>query len=83
MSLIVCNEIADYWSKKEYMPEHWVTAYVSRDRFQELHIRVRLHEKRAQGPYAKVSKAPLSFSKFTNELLTALGRRSFHPYSRG
>ena len=33
MTLIVCNEIADYWVTKEYMPDHWISAYMSKDRF--------------------------------------------------
>ncbi len=69
MTLIVCNEIVDYWNRKYFMADYPISAYMSRDRFQELHIRVRFHEKEAQWLYAKVSKAPLSSSKFTNESL--------------
>jgi hypothetical protein len=61
MTLIVCNEIADYWSTKDFMPVHPISSYMSRDRFQELHMRVRLHGEEARGPYAKVSKALLVF----------------------
>lgn len=64
MTLVVCNKIADYWNTKEYMPIHPISSYISRDRFQELYIRVRIHRKEARGAYAKVSKALLSSSKF-------------------
>jgi hypothetical protein len=46
------------------MPIHPISSYISRDRFQELHIRVRIHGKEARGAYAKVSKALLGSSKF-------------------
>ena len=63
MTLIVCNEITDYWNTKDYMPVHPISAYMSRDRFQELHIRLRLHGKEAKGPYAKVSKCSTWFAE--------------------
>ena len=56
MSLYVCNEIADYWNTLDFTPDHLITSYISRNRFQELHIRVRIHGKDVEGPYAKVSK---------------------------
>jgi hypothetical protein len=55
MTLYICNEIADYWNTKDFTPEHPISAYMSRNRFQELHMRVRAHGKEAKGPYAKVS----------------------------
>jgi len=77
MTLVVCNEIADYWKTKDYMPTHPISSYMSRDRFHELHMRVRLHGKDAKGPYAKVSKAPLNiFVKIFRRILmnNCLGR---------
>ena len=59
MTLVVLNEISDYWDKTKIMPTHEITKWISRDRFQELHIRVRLAGMEADGPYTKVSKAPL------------------------
>ena len=85
MTLVVCNEIADYWKTKDYMPTHLISSYMSRDRFHELHMRVRLHGKDAKGPYAKVSKAPLSiFVKKFRRILTnnCLGRFVIWAYPR-
>ncbi len=56
MSLYVCNEIADYWTTKDMTPEHPIASYMSRDRFQELHMRVRIHGEEAEGLYTKVSE---------------------------
>ena len=55
MTLYVCNEISDYWDTKDFTPIHPICKEISRDRFQELHMRVRLAGKEAIGPYAKVS----------------------------
>jgi hypothetical protein len=55
MTLYVCNEISDYWDAKEFTPIHPISKEMSRDRFQELHMRVRLAGKEAGGPYARVS----------------------------
>jgi hypothetical protein len=55
MTLTVCNEISDYWSTKDFSPIHPISSYISKDRFQELHMRVRFHGEEAKGPYAKVS----------------------------
>jgi hypothetical protein len=41
------------------MPYHEITKWMPRNRFQELHMRVRLAGMDAKGAYAKVSKAPL------------------------
>ena len=59
MSLHVENEIADYWNIKDMTPEHLITKFLSRNRFQELHIRVRFHGNQEQGPYAKVAPRSL------------------------
>jgi hypothetical protein len=55
MTIYVCNEILDYWDTHSFAPRHAITKEISRDRFQELHMRVRLVGKEAKGPYAKVS----------------------------
>jgi hypothetical protein len=55
MTLFVCNEISDYWNTNELTPIHPISAEMSRDRFQELHIRVRLARSEAIGPYDRVS----------------------------
>jgi hypothetical protein len=56
MTLHEDNEIADYWTTKEMTPNHPITKYLSRDRFQELYIRVRFHGEEEKGPYAKASE---------------------------
>ena len=61
MTLHVLNEISDYWDTSKNTPNHEFTKLMPRDRFQELHMRVRLVEMDANGAYAKVSKAPLIF----------------------
>ena len=43
MSLHVENEIADYWNTKDMTPEHLITKFLSRNRFQELYMRMRFH----------------------------------------
>jgi hypothetical protein len=43
MTLYICNEIADYWITKDMAPEYPIASYIIRDRFQELHMRVRFH----------------------------------------
>jgi hypothetical protein len=55
MTLYICNEIADYWNTKDFTPDHPIASYMSRDRFQELHMRVRFHGNQEQGPYEKVT----------------------------
>jgi hypothetical protein len=55
MTLYICNEIADYWNTKDFTPDHPIASYMSRDRFQELHMRVRFHGNQEQGPYEKVA----------------------------
>jgi hypothetical protein len=42
MTLYEDNEISDYWSIKEITPEYPITRYLSRNRFQELYMRVRI-----------------------------------------
>jgi hypothetical protein len=53
MTLYVCNKIADYWNRKDFTLDHPIIDYISRDRFQELYMRVRLAGSEAKGPYAK------------------------------
>jgi hypothetical protein len=55
MTLHVDSEIADYWAIKDMTPEHPITKYLGRNRFQELHMRVRFHGNQEQGPYEKVA----------------------------
>ncbi len=69
MTLVVCNEIVDYRKRKKPMSTYPISTYMSKDRFLELHMRVRFYGEEAQGVYAKVSKALLSSLKFSNELL--------------
>jgi hypothetical protein len=57
MTLVVFNEIFDYWNTTSIMPTHEITKWIARDRFQELYIRVRLAGMGIEGVYAKVSKA--------------------------
>jgi hypothetical protein len=61
MTLHILNEISDYWDTSKHTPIHEFTKLMPRDRFQELHMRVRLAEMDTNGAYAKVSKAPLIF----------------------
>jgi hypothetical protein len=61
MTLHIQNEILDYCSKGDFMPYHDIMDKMPRNRFQELHMRVRLVETDAIGPYVKVSKAPPYF----------------------
>ena len=55
MTLHIENEISDYWSIKELSPRHPISQKMARDRFQELHMRVRLAGNEASGPYQRVS----------------------------
>lgn len=55
MTLYICNEITDYWDTKDFTPIHPISKEMSRNRFQELYMRIRLAGKEAVGPYAKVS----------------------------
>jgi hypothetical protein len=81
MTLIVLNEISNYWDKTKITPIHEVTKWISRDRFQELHMRVQLAGMATKGAYVKVSKAPLYFvlifSLNSNEILSA--KSSLYP----
>ena len=79
MTLYIQNEISDYWSKGDFMPYHNIMDKMPRNRFQELHMRVRLAGTNADGPYTRVSKAPLNFSLIINEI-TVLGRAFIRPY---
>jgi hypothetical protein len=55
MTLHVDSEITDYWATKDMTPEHPITKYLGRNRFQELHMRVRFYGNQEQGPYEKVA----------------------------
>jgi hypothetical protein len=39
MTLFPQNKVADYWSTSKLFPQHKIIRYMSRDRYQELHIR--------------------------------------------
>ncbi len=54
MTIVVENEIADYWSTTGLTCIHPFTSYMSRNRFQELHLRFRLWEVGDASPYEKV-----------------------------
>jgi nitric oxide reductase large subunit len=54
MTLYVQNEISDYWDSRTITPSHPITKYMARNRFQELHIRFRVHGSGTDGPYDKV-----------------------------
>ena len=41
MTLFAMDDVADYWSVHKLFPKHIITQYMSRDRFQELHMRYR------------------------------------------
>ena len=62
MTLHVDNEISDYWKTTEFSPIYPIQSYMSRDRFQELHMRVRFHGEEAEGPYKKVANNSLFLS---------------------
>lgn len=55
MTIHIENEISDYWSVKEMTPKHPIISHMSRDCFQELHMKFRLAGSQASGPYARVS----------------------------
>ena len=59
MTLHVENEVADYWNTNRASPNHPISMYMSRDRFQELHMRFRLEEPGTKGPYARVRSTPI------------------------
>jgi hypothetical protein len=59
MTLYIINKISDYWDRSKITPAYAITSYMLRNRFQELHMRIRLAGTDAKGAYAKVSKAPL------------------------
>jgi hypothetical protein len=55
MTLHVENEISDYWNTSNITPNHYIQKYMTRDRFQELHLRFRCHGSNTSGPYEKGS----------------------------
>jgi hypothetical protein len=57
MTLNVQNKISDYWDTRVCTPFHHITKHMSRDRFQELHVRFRCYGSDARGPYEKVSNS--------------------------
>ena len=42
MTLFAMDEVSDYWSNNKLFPQHAITQYMSRNRFQELHMRYRV-----------------------------------------
>ena len=42
MTLFPMDEIADYWSSNKLFPQYSIIQYMSRNRFQELHMRYRV-----------------------------------------
>jgi hypothetical protein len=72
------NEILDYWDISSFIPDHLITSYMSRNRFQELYICVRLAGSVAEGPYAKVSFILLFL--LTHLLILALFRSTHLAY---
>jgi hypothetical protein len=72
MTLHIDNEIADYWNTKDFTPNYCISSFMSRDRFQELHMRFRLAGPEAKGPYEKVSVFAPHFCFFFKCLLIIL-----------
>jgi hypothetical protein len=68
MTLHEDNEIADYWTMKKMTPDHPIAKYLSKDRFQELYMRVRMHGEDAKGPYEKVANNSLFLCLFFVEI---------------
>ncbi len=63
------------------MPTNYILSYMSRDQFQELYMRARIHREEARGPCAKVSKLYLIYSRNILTKYYSLGRRSLYPFS--
>ena len=63
MTLYVQNEISDYWDSRKTTPFHSITKHMARNRFQELHMRFRVHGPNTAGPYSKVSTTPFTTLK--------------------
>jgi hypothetical protein len=70
----VDNEIIGYWAIKDMAPEYLITKYLSRDRFQELHMHVRFYGEEAKALYEKVANnlpfPCLFYPKLANKLLS-------------
>jgi hypothetical protein len=65
MTLHVDNELSDYWDTRVASPNHYISKYMTRDRFLELHMRFRVENPTEKGPYQKVlfyNKSPLEDS---------------------
>lgn len=54
MTIHIENELSDYWNTSNASPIHPISKHMSRNRFQELHMRWRYHDSGASGPYKKV-----------------------------
>jgi hypothetical protein len=51
MTIYVCNEISDYWDTCNFSLKHLIAKEMSKDKFQELYMRVRLARRDVKGPY--------------------------------
>jgi hypothetical protein len=65
MTLFPMDEVADYWSSNKLFPQHRIIQYMSRNRFQELHMRYRVAPPGHQELWDRVSIV----SKFVQFLL--------------
>lgn len=63
MTIHIENEISDYWNTQRNTPFHPISKHMSRDRFQELHMRFRCEKPGAKGPYERVHFYPYSTYK--------------------
>jgi hypothetical protein len=68
MTLNVQNEISDYWDTRTCTPSHHITKHMSRNRFQELHMRFRCHGPNTNGPYEKARFLVRRKFKFANHI---------------
>jgi hypothetical protein len=82
ITLYIYNKISDYWDIKDFISIHPISKEISRDRFQELYIRIQLAGKKAIGLYTKVSLFTPYFKAYL--LITLiLGRTLKYTYSTG
>jgi hypothetical protein len=58
MIINIQNKISDYWDTRDTTPNHPISKYITRDRFQELYIRYRITLLRVKGPYEQVEFLP-------------------------
>jgi hypothetical protein len=54
MTVYDLNKVEDYWDTKKMVPYHYITRYMARDRFQELHMRYRVAPQHVTDIYEKV-----------------------------